>query len=645
MGKYEQPRRKKVRKKRSGRGLTTGLIVAASVLAALIIGFVGYAVTVAKSDTIFPNVYVAGVDVGGMTREEATEAVQAAVDSTYGISTLVVKLPDRTLNFEPEDTKVSLDVAGAIDEAWNYGRDAGVFDALSHRLSPGSNEQYINIEDSLTLDEDYVRTTIDAVASEIHSERQDSTYEPHVSQTTGEDGTAGTPVVTGLTIQVGRSQRSLDADTLYEMVVSSFMNNDFTPLEFDYDEAAYTPVDLDSLYEELCSETKDAYYDAETKEIVPETVGYGFDLAAAKQRQAMAEDGSTLDIEFSTIEPKVTKETLQEKLFSDVIGQYDSPHVANYARTNNLDLACKAIDGTVLNPGDIFSFNDTVGERTAAKGYQAATVYVSGESKPETGGGVCQVASTIYVACILADLNVTERSEHMFLVDYVPRGADATIYWGSLDFKFENSTSYPIRIDASVSDGYVHIALVGTKETDETIKLEPETTATIPFADVTQEDETKPEDYRQVIQTPYTGYNVTLYIQRYDADGNPIGEREPAQHPHSRYRKRDRITVVGVKKDEEEKPPEEDPNGSGALEPPVDPTTPTTPTEPTAPAEPTVPTEPTTPTEPTAPTEPTTPTEPTDPTEPTIPTEPTTPVEPEPELPPNPFEEPPLDTQ
>ena len=149
----------------------------------------------------------------------------------------------------------------------------------------------------------------------------------------------------------------------------------------------------------------------------------------------------------------------------------------------NLELACKAIDGTILNPGDEFSFNKIVGERTPEKGYQSAIVYqTGGKSEAEAGGGVCQVASTIYTACLYADLKVTERAPHMFTVTYVQLGMDATIYWGSLDYKFVNSTDHPLRIDASVSGGYVHVKLVGTAPKDkgyDHIVLRHEVVATV----------------------------------------------------------------------------------------------------------------------------------------------------------------------
>lgn len=186
---------------------------------------------------------------------------------------------------------------------------------------------------------------------------------------------------------------------------------------------------------------KDAYYDEEKKELVAEKVGFGFDVSYYTQQIAMADAGTTITIQAEEMQPEVTLADLEKEYFADVLGSCDSPHTAQAGRTKNLELACKAIDGTILNPGDEFSFNKIVGERTAEKGYQKAIVYqTGGKSEAEEGGGVCQVASTIYTACLYADLKVTERAPHMFTVTYVQLGMDATIYWGNLDYMFVNST-------------------------------------------------------------------------------------------------------------------------------------------------------------------------------------------------------------
>ena len=568
------PAAKPAKKKGGNKGKIAAITVA-TLAALVILGGLGYALMVHSSGDILPGVSVAGVDVGGMSREKAKAAVQQAVNATYGTETLTVTLPDRTLSFAPADTKASVDVDKAVEAAWNYGRDGGIFQTLKQSLTAATEVLHtVDMGSALSIDEEYIRSTIDATAAEVKSERKDSTYEVVESevQQPAEGGAEGETVTetipTEVIIHVGTSERSLDADGLYDAVMTAYMNNDFTPLEYNYEETRYTQVDLDALYKEMCTDMADAYYDKDKKEIVDEVEGYGFDLAAAKQKQDMAEEGTDLSITLSAVEPEVTRAKLEETLFHDVLGSSDTPYPYNPGRTTNLDLACKAIDGTILNPGDVFSFNDIVGERTAAKGYQAAIAFVNGTSTPEVGGGICQVASTIYHATLLADLNIVERLEHMYTVDYVPLGMDATIYWGSnVDFKFSNSTNNPIRIDAYLKDGKVHIGLVGTKESEYTVKLDSKTISTTQWKDVTQVDETKPADYKQVTVTPYTGYKTVTYKQYIDADGNPVSDWEKVQFPNSTYQKRDRVTVIG--KQEEEKPEE--------------PTTPTDPNNPTAP--------------------------------------------------------------
>ena len=568
------PAAKPAKKKGGNKGKIAAITVA-TLAALVILGGLGYALMVHSSGDILPGVSVAGVDVGGMSREEAKAAVQQAVNATYGTETLTVTLPDRTLSFAPADTKASVDVDKAVEAAWNYGRDGGIFQTLKQSLTAATEVLHtVDMGKALNIDEEYIRSTIDATAAEVKSERKDSTYEVVESEVAqpAEGGAEGETVTetipTEVIIHVGTSERSLDADGLYDAVMTAYMNNDFTPLEYNYEETRYTQVDLDALYKEMCTDMADAYYDKDKKEIVDEVEGYGFDLAAAKQKQDMAEEGTDLSITLSAVEPEVTRAKLEETLFHDVLGSSDTPYPYNPGRTTNLDLACKAIDGTILNPGDVFSFNDIVGERTAAKGYQAAIAFVNGTSTPEVGGGICQVASTIYHATLLADLNIVERLEHMYTVDYVPLGMDATIYWGSnVDFKFSNSTNNPIRIDAYLKDGKVHIGLVGTKESEYTVKLDSKTISTTQWKDVTQVDETKPADYKQVTVTPYTGYKTVTYKQYIDADGNPVSDWEKVQFPNSTYQKRDRVTVIG--KQEEEKPEE--------------PTTPTDPNNPTDP--------------------------------------------------------------
>ena len=134
---------------------------------------------------------------------------------------------------------------------------------------------------------------------------------------------------------------------------------------------------------------------------------------------------------------------------------------ANSKRNTNVRLACEAINGTVLQPGEEFSFNKVVGERTEAKGYKGAAAYNNGEVVEEIGGGVCQVSSTLYNAVVKAGLKTTVRRSHTFEPSYVTPGTDATISWGGPDYCFVNNSSTAIGIRSSYSDQKCTVSIYG----------------------------------------------------------------------------------------------------------------------------------------------------------------------------------------
>ena len=559
----EEPEEEPVRRGVSG-GIMAAIVGGALVLLAVVI-FFGYGLVLKGGDTIYPNVFVAGINVGGMTSEEAVAAVADAVAASYSSATLDVQLPDRTLSFTPDQTNVALDADEAIAEAMAYGRSGNPFSAVLNYFSCRSNERYIDLQTVLNLDTDYIRNRIDELAQEVETTLSPSKVDVNEA--------AGT-----ITVQVGYPDRQLDTEGLYEAVYNAFMNSDFTTLTWDYQETPCELVDLTPYYEQYCTEVQNAEYDEETHTISEEVPGYGFDLEAAQQQLATAEPGSTVVIQMEDIEPEVTKLDLSSEMFGTALHKVSTKYAVNSNRTNNLDLACKAINGTILNPGDIFSFNDVVGERTAAKGYLPATVFVSGgASESELGGGVCQVASSIYYCSLFLNLEQVHREPHMYVVDYVDLGMDATVYWGSIDYQFKNTLDYPIKIQANIDGGTVNITFWGPEELDFTVETDYEILETYPWTTVEQVDETKPVGYRERTVSPYTGYKVVAYITVKDLDGNVLESREV----YSTYRKRDQVYVVGPA---EEVPDPDDPT-TDPDDPTTDPDDPLNPDDPLAPSE------------------------------------------------------------
>lgn len=506
------------------------LIPAVLLAVLLVAGFVMKA-----GNTIYPNVTVCGVQVGGMDKKEATHAVQQAVDASYGSRNLQMDLRGQVLTLRPQDTKISVDVPSAVDLAISYGRNGGPISAVFNWFACKSKEHDVDLRNVLTYDEAYLQNLCQTTCQKVNSQLKQSEIAYDADQKI-------------ITVRMGTHEKSAVPQDMLAAILDAYSRGDFVGGVYEYEIKYCDPVDLSGYYKDLCVPAVNAEYDEKKHVLTKEVPGFGFDLEAEKQRIQQAAEGEVLTIQLGEMMPEITAESLKSELFPDVLATYSSPHTNIPARTNNLILACKAIDGTVLNPGDVFSFNKIVGERTAAKGYKAATVYNgAGESVGELGGGVCQVASTIYMCTLLADLEVVERTEHMYAVTYVPMGMDATIYWGSLDYKFKNDTQHPIFIEASVSDGKNHITLLGTKESEETIKMTYSVLATIPWEEVEEVDETKEPDYREEEVTPYTGYKVQTYKHRYDKDGNLISTEKEA---YSNYRKRDKVIVVGPKEEE-----------------------------------------------------------------------------------------------
>ena len=335
--------------------MIAGIAVVAVALA-VFLGVLIWGLSLKNSHKVFPNVCVSGVNIGGMETEEALEAVESSLAATHATRTLTVQLPDRKLVFDPEMANSPMDTAAMVEAAVAYGKDGGVFQVIGTYLDCKNSAYLLDLEDFLQVDTTYIRELIDKTARDVEREVVQSEI------TMDEENEV-------IRIQLGYTGRSLDADGLYEKVLEAYHSGDLSDITFNYDLTPYDIVDLGAYYNEYCTPAQDAYYDNETKEVVEEVVGYGFDLAAANQQLALAEEGSVIEIPLEVMKPEVTADAYMETYFPDVLASFNSPYPPNPNRTTNLVLACEEIDGTVLQPGEVFSFNGTVGERTAEKGY------------------------------------------------------------------------------------------------------------------------------------------------------------------------------------------------------------------------------------------------------------------------------------
>ena len=244
----------------------------------------------------------------------------------------------------------------------------------------------------------------------------------------------------------------------------------------------------------------------------------------------------------------------------------------NKGRTTNVLLATDFCNGVFLMPGDVFSYNDSVGPRTYERGFKDATVYVGNSAEDGVGGGICQVSSTIYYAALRADLKIVERYAHSRMVTYVPLGEDATVAWGSKDFKFENNTDFPMKVVTSHKTNNLTVKLYGTQTVEnKVVKIETTQLSKTPFEVVYEVDETLAPGTESVKSNGYTGYKTESYRVVY-IDGKEVSRTFENKSTYKKYDKvilhnpaAAPITPVGPAPSTEETP--------GAVEPgvPLDP--------------------------------------------------------------------------
>lgn len=542
--------------KRPGKGKKAALICLISAAVVLVIGLIlgvwYFAGDLGDDKLILNNVTAAGINLGGMTKDEAKTALHRATDLTYSTESMVIHLPDTTLELSPKDTGVLLDVDAAVEEAYQYGRSGTRSEREKAKADSLKGEHPIALLNYLNLNLEYIREQLDDYGSKFNS-----TYIPSSATLEGEkpelDASRDSfdPEAPGqtLVLVLGTPGRHLDIDALYDEVLDSYSFNRFE-ITAEMSEAEKIPdeLDLKALHAEFCSEPVDAQLDPETCEVLPETYGYGFDLEKALEKLETAAYGDTIELSLELLAPDMTSQTLSDMLFRDELASYQTAHNGDSNRNTNLSLACAAINNIVLLPGETFDYNKTLGQRTAEKGYKAAGAYSGGQSVSELGGGICQVSSTLYYCTLIADLEIVSRSPHSYVSSYMPMGMDATVSWGGPEFRFRNNTNYPIRIEAEDVGGYTKIKLIGTDEKDYYIKMEYAVTNTVVPETKTIEvpADNNPNGYTngQVINTPYTGYTVNTYKCKYDKETDELISRDFDRTSTYKSRNKEVVSII-----------------------------------------------------------------------------------------------------
>ncbi len=502
---------------------------------------------------ILSNVSVLEVNVGGMSKGDALAALQSAFDEDYCSKSMVVTILDQSIEITSDSVGITLDAEGAVEAAYDIGRTGSQVNRKLEQTQAALGGIKMDMAPYLTINENALLEALDELSARFPAEAVDGSWEltGERPDLTTEEEPAATQT---LTVSAGTAGYEIDTQALLAQVKQAYAACDFE-VEYTCKVTDPNPVDLDSVYDEVCVEPVDAEMDKDTFAVSAHAYGYVFDLEKAKALQEQTPSGEAFEVSFSPVAPTHTKVGLEAILFRDVLGSYTAYSASDPAnRDVNLKLSCQAINGTVLMPGDVFSYNPALGERTAEAGWKQADGYVGSETIKTYGGGICQASSCLYLSALLADLEIVERTNHGFISSYMPYGMDATVSWGGPEFRFKNSTEYPLRIEAWSSGGAVTVRLVGTDTKDYYVKMTYDVLSTDPYETVYKEMEADNENgYKDgdVITSGYTGYKIRTYRCKYSKETDELLSSEV--EATSTYDRRDKV-VCKIKKEETTEP-------------------------------------------------------------------------------------------
>lgn len=452
---------------------------------------------------IYNGVYVNDVNIGKMTYSECLDFLNSIYTDKIGEIKIILTNNDFSKKFNLSDFNVVYDVENAVKKAYDIGRTGNIFKRLKEILRVSKNGAVIDLEFSFnekklmdSIEDFYKNSLIEVQNPDIIIE-EDTVY-----------------------FYTGKPGIALNKDKVYEYIYNCIKTVSSEPFEVPVETTMPADADIEDMYNKVVRQSKNAGATVENNEVVTVPHVTGIEIDKSELENIIKDHKDKFDVKkelpVSYIQPEIKTENVGDYLFRDVLASYtthfttDTQNNAN--RAVNIRLASSIINGKMLAPGEIFSFNDVVGPRTRDRGYLSANVYISGKIVPDVGGGICQVSSTLFNAVLFSGLETVYRINHMFTVGYVPYGQDAAVSYNELDFKFKNNTNWPVKINAYATNSNVKFEIVGTNENPER-KIEivnvriSSTPAPVTYID----DPNMPQGTSVVIQGGKPGYVYDTY--------------------------------------------------------------------------------------------------------------------------------------
>ena len=489
--------KKEKKKKRSIKKIVISIIIVAIV--ALLFSTV-FALTNINNNKIISGITINGVDVSGLTQEEAKAKLETIYTEKMNTN-IDLKYEEFESELNATLMEVNYDVETAVNEAYSLGRNSNIFVNNYNILGTLVGKRDIHV--NMTLNEETTKQTIEDIGSNLPGILIEPSYSIEEDK---------------LIITRGKEGIVIKTDDLLTQVKEMLNDIHVTEGVIEIPVETKTPqdIDIDKIHSEVYKEAQDAYYTKDPFAIYPEVEGIDFDVEKAKETIA-AEVKDEYVIDLIITKPNVTIDQIGTEAFPDQLSTFTTRYDASDTdRTTNLVLACQKLNGKVIMPGETFSYNETLGPRTAAAGYKNAKIYESGQVVDGLGGGICQISSTLYNAALMSDMEIVERRNHQFVTSYVKAGRDATVVYGSTDFRFKNTRTYPVKIIASAKNGIATVSIFGIKEADReyTYSFSTETVSTIPYTTKYVEDSSLAAGKEVVKQKGANGLVTKTYMTK-----------------------------------------------------------------------------------------------------------------------------------
>ena len=404
------------------------------------------------NENIVSGISIKGIDVSGLSKIQAKEKLESYIQENLP-ENILLKHNDFETSIPISSIEVNFDIDGAIDQALQIGKSRNMlqnsFEAFKTML------YHVDIEPTFSMNEQLLIDALNDISTKLPDTVIESSY--YIENN-------------NLILTSGKEGNVVNINQMVSYIKNGIMNLTLKNRTLDIATSIKQPskINIEKIYEEVHKEAKDAYYTQNPFSVYPSENGMDFAISLEEATQMLEEEKEEYTIPLKILYPKVTTNMIGTEAFPDLLSSFSTNYNARDTdRTTNLKLATNKINGTVLMPGETFSYNQVVGARTIAAGYKEAPIYVQGQVVDGLGGGICQITSTLYNAVLYANLEIVERSNHQFVPSYVTASRDATVVYGSIDFKFKNNRNYPIKLICSVANGVASFQIFGLKTDNE----------------------------------------------------------------------------------------------------------------------------------------------------------------------------------